>query len=385
MSEAPFIALTLCAIVVMEDFLKASERRFLLFLGATVAVWLAFLFRYVGLVLVLSGAAAILVAGQRPPRSRPAWSSAFAISAALLPASLIVRNKIVGGTTYGVGPSGLSVHAFVAKTTRVVGTWIVPWSSSVNLARAAAVLLGVLIVSGLLWRRRGLAGRRVSGQASLAPLGFFTFAYAAAFAAIELRRGIEWPDDRMLSPLYVPLTVLGMVAVEELSTLPRPVIWRALATPLLIVLVVGQIRSFVSHVRHDASDGILNHALPRRVHLIANSDKLASRVRDLPADAVIYSNNPQEVWLAADRSFILQPPPKGGGASPSGDLATYVRTVTCKNVYFVWRRNLDDPFLTPAQLSRETRFDRILHVNEGVEGALYRVTPLGQRLRASCT
>jgi hypothetical protein len=378
MSECGFIALTLVFLVLLEDFLSTSLGRTSLFGALIATAWLAFLFRYVGLVLIPVGTLSIVSVRERSLPARAAWAGAFTASAAAVPIVWLVRNHVVVGHAFGPsrGESTLSAKSLADLSTRVVGNWISPWHAPLTVERMGVVIVGLLAVAAVLRVRPDRSAGH--GRESLVPLTSFLGLYVLAFAWITLTTGIEWPDDRMLSPSFVPLIVLATVGLDRLAAQLPSAGWSLAAIALPCALAFGHIGHFVSKVRDDAA---INRTRP---HVVANSTKLGLRVFHLPRTAVVYSNSPEEVWAAADRPFVLRPPVHGSGRG-SASLESFLRDVACKTVYFAWRRNHSDPFLTPAELGKFTRFKTVLFTQEGIDGALYRVTELARAASVSCT
>jgi len=382
MSEAPFIPLTLLCIVLLEDLIESARPRLALFAAAVVSVWLAFAFRYFGAILIPVGAVALLGARRWHRRSRALWALAFAAAAAAAPLAWAVRNSVVAGAAFGGsrGPSGLTVSSFVAKTTLVVGQWLAPWSPSANFQRAVAVVVFALAVAIVYLRRPVTSAVGRAGAVSLVPIGAFAAFYALAFTVVQLRTGIEWPDDRILSPIYVPLTVLTLASVDGLLARWRNAILRTVVAAALATVVVTQLVELASHAHRDAIVGLPSRAVATGVPVIANSPTLAARVRRLPPSALVYSNNPQEVWGAANRPFVLIPPVRGR-TSTGDELRAFAAAAACHETYFVWVRNEIDRYAPPSELAHVTRLRPMLSVADATRpsGVLYRV-----RARAPC-
>jgi hypothetical protein len=378
LSEPGFILLTLCLVVSLEGFLKAS-RRWPWLVAAAVSVWLAFAFRYAGYLLLPACALAILVGARTmTPRVRGAWAVSFLALAAAFPVAWTVRNHIVSGDSFGgqstLGASSQTVGMLFERTTRYMGRWIDPWTISVRGDRAAFLLLVALVLSlAALPRDR----RRLDRGESLAPVTGVALCYGIGILVVGRLTAIGWLDDRFFSPLYVPLLVLAFTALDTLRQHFRGRrVLLASAAIFLIALSIGRVVEFANTVRVD-SRHIPWKPNPPGVYIIGNSQRVGDLARDLPAKALLYSNNPEEAAAATGRGVILLPPQKqidkAATAASHRELATFVRNVSCHQAYFAWRMDKSDKFLPPATLRHFVRFQTIV---KAPRGALYRLKPL---------
>jgi 4-amino-4-deoxy-L-arabinose transferase-like glycosyltransferase len=103
-TEPIFIVISLCLILVLER-LMCSKGGILWLVFAAALVWLAFMFRYVGIVSIAAGGVTLLVGRMRHGwREALARAGCFVVMSAIVPLVRIVRNRGTEGTYLGPRP-----------------------------------------------------------------------------------------------------------------------------------------------------------------------------------------------------------------------------------------------------------------------------------------
>src|SRR5439155_10078674 len=169
---------------------------------------------------------------------------------------------------------------------------------------------GVIVVLGLLGAFVGLAAPRRQVDSSrtgisLLPLLGVVGAYSAFILVAKVVTNLDPVDTRLLSPLFIPLLVLGVVAIERLDLL-MPARARSLITPVVVALLVlfmlGQALVFTREVRRSTLGG---RGYASRSW---QSSALANAAKEVPPTALLYSNDPWGIWAVDGREPILFSP-----------------------------------------------------------------------------
>jgi hypothetical protein len=246
-SETLFFPMVVLALFLLGGYLSTRATRYLVLAGAATSV--AFLTRYMGLSLVLTGCLLLAVwPGRRLLERARVVGVYLAISVA---ANVVwaLRNLIETGTLTG---NNHLVHqltaAQVADGLRVVALWFFvrgplgPWGLGLVVLLGLAVAVGFTLLVVLSRGRRGAIHLPASVGVLLAyPAVHFLFILAAnAFSS----RSPPF-NDRMLGPMYMPLA-LGIVilghaawrAAGGVSVTERTVVRTILAAGLASLLVI---------------------------------------------------------------------------------------------------------------------------------------------------
>jgi hypothetical protein len=210
-SEPLFVVAALAALLLLEAFLDAPERRGLL-IGAAAAAAAAFYFRHVGIAVVITGCAALLLAPDASLRRRIRWTLGFgALASALigiwLARNLLETSSLVGDRLQGGLPLGTAIEdAFT-----VISAWFLP--ASVPDTAAIVVLLLAAVSLGYAAVRAQDSARR----SALAPLALFT----AIFVALMIASAVGTELDRLDEAVVVAVGLTATTAVKTLGDVAR--------------------------------------------------------------------------------------------------------------------------------------------------------------------
>ena len=241
-SEPAFILFATLALSQTDRFLEEGRRATLA--QAAIFTALACLTRYLGGALVLSIAALLLFQRGVAPAERARRLVLFGFIAVTPIALWALRNVLLTGD-----PLGERAHRTLALPDvlgRLLATprgWIAPierldFADPLGWILSAATLLLLVAVGGALalTRRRG----DPPVGSALAICGAFTLVYAAIVVVGSVSPlTLEPPNDRYLSPLYVPLLLLLLLALDGLRDSgrdrPAPAFLNALPLPRALI------------------------------------------------------------------------------------------------------------------------------------------------------
>lgn len=317
-SEPLLILLSLLAVVQMEIYLESGRFRHLAL--CTVLAALATVTRYAGVTVILTGAV-LLLSRRNVGFARNLVSAiAFGAIAATLTAAWLARNYILfHSLAPGRGLSSYPLTYNVGRTFAAVAYWFVPFGSAIwhNIREpllaflsstaagrlAVALLAGgtALVVALVTWlgvRYRAILHQL--GAHKLAPAVAFIVIYVAylVLAASVIR--FEAIGTRLLSPIFVPIILLIVWAVDAAQRLladgrrPRALqLVPMIALAVWLLLPLGAASLTISQaVQEGAGPGTANSRW-------ADSETM-SYLREHPIEgAQLYSDRADYVYLLA--------------------------------------------------------------------------------------
>ncbi len=234
MSEPQFLLAAIACLAALTRYLTAGDRRF--FYVAILLAASSYLTRYIGIVVLGSGALSLLLFLERPLRNRLQQAVAFGLAAFAPMALWMARNYVRSGSltnrTLRFHPPQLAKIKQFAAT---VAGWVSPFR--LTTPGTLLILLGVAALLGMLLYRLWQARKSEAGP-------IFVFSGAAILFALLYLASLVFSatffdastpfDDRILSPLYVVFLMLIVLAAHQ--TLAEHRLWVALAVILLVVL-----------------------------------------------------------------------------------------------------------------------------------------------------
>ena len=341
LSESLFILLTTLALVRIDKFLTDGKTSSLVW--AAVFSALAWLTRNMGVVLPVLVGLLLLFQPGTPLIRRARRIAVFSLIAALPTALWVVQNHLLTG--YGFNRYALTDALGTDHTVSILLRqaldrlhvhWLyldqdmALWPSFEFLPAASALLL----VVALLLASVGWIFARISHERHITLLtgahyvfgGFAVVYFVLLITALMLEYTHSGVHARYLAPLYIPLLVVAVVALDRLlvpvhdrrregmagggegsppvaasGVRGRVEIQRPLSAVLKMVLslwALGQVVPNVDKIiRVNSGDLYLGYSGPRW----ANSETLRW-LRENPIDAVVYSTDPLAVYLHSGRT-----------------------------------------------------------------------------------
>lgn len=325
-SEPPFIVLVLLFLLRLDDVVdrRSFTRADVLALSALSS--LAFLARYIGVALVVLAGATLLRSIRPLDRRLVARVTAFGALSSLVPIAVMLRNHAADGTYLGKRiPSSDSVADSAHRLLVTLGEWANPLANPNSPTLAWLGVATVALLTGAValgWRRA------TTGHARLSMLLGYVTIYTAYLVVASLGTAFEPINSRYLSPVFVPLVVVGAIGASAiLERWPSPTTRRGvLSASVALMLLFGA--GTVEDVRRGARDGI-----GYNVNGIVGSD-LAARALHLAEtdrETVLYSNLPFGLWAATRLQPVQWSPLSEGfrGAPIQGELESLVARVAC--------------------------------------------------------
>jgi 4-amino-4-deoxy-L-arabinose transferase-like glycosyltransferase len=306
-SEPVFCVLVVGLLLILEPLMAKRAADPVLLSAAGLVASIGFAYRYVGVVLIVLPAVLICIVSWRDGVAATARRTAiYLLVAVVIPILVVARNVSDGSSAFG--PRAPSIETLSGVTHELVAT-LRGWTlgpqripSAIGdvalLCAAAIVVLGLLV----LFRDKRFAGRSVR---SIGPLVVFLSGFLIYLVASELQTSLDPLDDRLLSPMFAPLSVLVVIAIESLVDLP----WSSRQRWVVPVLAAPIAAWFVLSLA--ASANRARERAPANWGYAAQSwtrSAFVSAVRRLPANAVLFSNAAGALYVAIRRESIYDAP-----------------------------------------------------------------------------
>ncbi|MGI9077428.1 MAG: ArnT family glycosyltransferase [Gemmatimonadaceae bacterium] len=285
----------------MDAFLRDSNIRSLVL--ASAAASLACLTRYIGIAILVTGVALLLV-GSRPKslRLRIKEAGIFATIASLPTAMWVFRNYLLSSTTTGKRfPPFHTFTDFASSAVDVVALWFLPsW-----VPRAARLLLGVVILLslcvGLVLAARDVLGKRRTQEdpapESLAILvaASFSILYLGLLVVLGSRSFFSSSAARYTAPAFIPIVVvlIGLMSSFVAIQLRRRTRWwPAGGYVAAALIVVWPARFLAGRIAYAVREGAGGYASTKW-----QTSEVLSHLRAHPPRGVVFTNEPNAIYF----------------------------------------------------------------------------------------
>lgn len=300
LTEPAFIFFSLSGLFLLATYVENA--RSALLIASSVAIALAFLTRYLGIVLVITGAVGLLSLNKKTFPRRVFDCVLFGTISSLPMIVWIIRNHIVAG---GISDMGMAFHPVTLEHVRgglnTLSLWIVPERTPYLIRMFVPVVLTVSFVCGvLLLRHLGKpdAGDEINNRLKVRPLlAIFVFVYCVAlvFFISFVSLDISF-SPRYLSPVYVSVIILVVCLGSEVLRFAKRI--RPLHHALIAVCITFAGYSLVR-------DAIIVIITSRDGQGYASKSwkhsETLRKASTLPADIRIYSNGYNLIYYLTGR------------------------------------------------------------------------------------
>jgi hypothetical protein len=289
MSEPLFLCATLVALLELSYALVRVETRHLVGAGAAAAV--ATLTRYAGWSTVVAGAVALACWAAATQRERLRAAAMF-LGCSAVPSLLWVLYASLAGR--GSSVRALHVHTLpFGALFDALEAWFMPASWSAGVRHGVLVALAVVVTAAIVASRHD----RSAVASTLRLCTIWLVAYSATIVLTRDLLDKTTPiDGRILAPGQ-PVAYVALVASCELLFARMRDRDARLVPALTTVVVVLVALPVVRPLFHTVDDGV-------RQWQKTPTSELAARV---PAGSLIFTNQPDDVFLATRRSSIGVP------------------------------------------------------------------------------
>ena len=299
LTEPLFIFFLLFCLYLLLSYIQKSQVRWLI--AAAVAASLAWLTRYSGASLVLTGILAIIRLGRAPFSQRIVHAVVFMLMSSFPAALWMIRNKLAAGTATSKHlawhPVSLSL---LREYLHSIALLILP-NSFGPAVMAAVGLLGLCLLLALNWRRRP---RHLSFYSHQYLFLLFLLCYMSLiFISISFFDANLAQDTwRLLLPAYI-VGLAGTLSVTQrlCESMASKRSFRAAAIALVLLYVGAFLYSGAAWVINSDSGEPADIANTNYTSKFWTRSKLIQEVRTLPMRTPIYTNGPDALYILTGR------------------------------------------------------------------------------------
>lgn len=344
-SEPLFVLFTVIFLSQARPYLANRNVASLILLSLAAA--LAALTRYAGGTLILSGVGLVLLSQARDLKTKIWHLAVFAAISAAPLAAWLARNYVLSGTLTGPrAPSSYSLSQNLKFAFDTLISWYIPaW---INEHRSILLLIGLAsgYVVGIRYEGRWKA--IASPLFQTAPAGLFVAIYVAFLIFSATSVAFDQINDRLLSPVYIPLTVVFLTILESLfPSHGDQSIYHIDSVILIMVVSIWSLfpcRAVISDALNRAENGAGGYNSK-----IWRESELLQYIKEhrLPEESTVYSNAPDALYILADLESQMTP---SRTAYNSSQPARDVRTLEGswpeeERAYIVWFDHKIRPYL----------------------------------------
>ena len=335
-SEPLFICFIVFYLFFLSIYSENKNINSLLLLALSVA--LACLTRYIGVILVFTGTASILLIRQDNRKAKLLHVLIF-VSLSVLPIGIwVTRNYILSGTLFG--PRAQSLYTLVDNLSFTFDT-ILLWYLPRRITYSRPILMTLGILSGFLlglifvWTKTSITKLLKQTRPYLIFVLFVIISYSGFLVITSTTTAFDQIGTRLLSPIVVPMTLLLLSVIERLS---KPITVKFPTKPaaqiiifLFVLWLAYPARATVLNITNHLYEGEGYSAKSWR-----NSQTMQYISEKNLSNCTIYSNGPDVVYLLININ-VKKIPSKSSGANVIADLSSLKDSWPQENkVCIVW-------------------------------------------------
>ena len=292
-SDAPFIALSITGLYLIFRFLESRSHSMARLVAATICVASAFMMRFAGGALIITGLFSILTQTTSPLKRRIRNSILFFVGTSMPMFIFVLYSRFI---LHNFTNRYLSWHTIsLEKAARIMDVFfnllvpVVKFQSMIlgSLSRIAVILLlGIFFV---LWARHGLSMKASPTFMRISLIYCLVYVFFI-FASILIFDPFIPIDNRIFSLLYIPFLFIVFYCVKQIRTLMKDEFIYTLAVICMAALVISaNIIASVKLIKYVRAAGLSVTSLN-----MLQSETIKS-VSSLPLEAIIYSNLPDPI------------------------------------------------------------------------------------------
>lgn len=377
-SEPIFILFSFLSLYILGKYL-ASQKSKLLFLSA-IFVALACLTRYIGITIVFTGLLLLLFRRNKNFFSRLIDSTIFGFISILPITAWIVRNYMISSTLTGERfPSSFTLPQIFNSTFDIISQWLL-FTKMPSMLRILIVcfLLISLIVILVAIKRRNKNCSKNTHLLQILPLFAFLLVYISFLFVCGLTTNISEINNRIMSPIYVPLILLLIFSIDNIRRFPSRKFHKQFLSYILIIgfclWLIYPLQGTIKAIAYYNKNGA-GYSSP-----LWHNSNLVLYLKENPLHGQIYSNVPGAIYILTGMPAkqIPRKRPENSPVSIINDLLQFKKSLSSgKDTYVVWFNNKYNDFLYTVPELR-TIFD-MTTVEISADGTIYFVKSNGQQ------
>jgi hypothetical protein len=308
-SEPLYIFLTLLGFTFLFHYLRQGKVRFLFY--SSIFIAFAWLTRYAGISSVVAGSLMILLLGQKKFFGRLKDGALFTALSSFPMGLWLLRNHFVARS---LTHRSIQFHAeymkFFRSALKIMSFWVLPeqfseeWRYGALIFFAAVLSIGSFFVVKKMMRKNSLSflASNDSLRVFMALL-IFVVCYLTAYVANNLFVNINTGAKvRYLAPVFVACLLYALIVFDQLFKL-YPHSWILKAGTMIFVIFIGSSYAFggtqkIFDVYHNGT---------RLTGRFWKNSETIAKVRTLPLDTLIYTNEPTAVYILTGRTAFRLP------------------------------------------------------------------------------
>ncbi len=304
MTEPVYIAFGLLALLALDGAIHKGQRRFVLL--AAVFTSLAFLTRYVGLALVMTGALGILLYGMHPIRRRGADLLIF-LTVSVVPSGLwALRNTLLSGSAANRAFTFYPISAsdFGLALTTVQG-WVLPVGTVFSVGAGKILLAAAGAAGAFLLAKLGLShSTRQNPPTALLDLNQMLLGFYLVMVLLSrlfFDPLITFFEQRILAPAYISVVVLVVAVLHSAWQGAQNRRWWLGA--VVAVFCLWSAYSFIMVYRTESGqiyDTMLNNGSGYAYKGEMDSP-FAGQLRQIPEGAVVFTSNIEKFYFLSGK------------------------------------------------------------------------------------
>ena len=363
-TEPMFNLLVLFFLIAAIKAGKTPERKDILLLSILAA--LATMTRYIGVTLIGFYLLWLWIGGL-PTKTKLKYSLFFG-GLSIAPLIIwLIRNYSITSTLTGYrASSSVPVFKNILYTLDTFSSWLFTTSLNVELRIIIFCLLLALFFIFLVRAGSSLMPSE-NAKEKLQLLGLFVLFYVLYLIIVSSIVAFDRIDYRLLSPVYVPVLLFVIVAIDSVNISRRWLKQTAAIFPVLWIIFLSF--GLFKEVRDAISEGAGGYST-----ISWQNSELAGYLRKNPPDGITYSNIPDGIYVLTGLPATMSPG-KYHYNSPESKIDDFDLLTTKldeqENIYLAWfRHNSGRRLYEPDELS--SNFELILIVEKS-DGEFYRI------------
>ena len=357
LSEPLFILFVILSLFLFSKYISQNNLKLLVLLSISVS--LATLTKYVGVTLIIWGALGILLFSSENLKRRISHSFVFSTISSIPICIWLMNNYIISETL--TGPRSSSAFNLLPKLNDLFST-ILNWYFHIRIVEHKGIFLIIILLLIIFITRSFVKSQYnlLNDIKEILPILLFIFIYIAFLIISTAKYSIE-VDDRLLSPIYIPLMAVLLFFVKLLI---KPYHNQFSNRFINIIIVISfmlwsvyPIRATVLHAKKLMQVGQgYNSKEWRENELICYLQQNNS----LNTKTAIYSNEPYATYILTNLSTRITP-------YKSKDLTDFIGLWRSENnATIIWYNKIDyDVLLSLDEIKSLFYIDPIISFKDG--------------------
>jgi hypothetical protein len=372
-SEPLFILLVILSLLFANLYLEKNDVISLILLSLSVA--LSSLTRYIGVVLILWGAFIIVVFYRNSLKNKITHLSLYTCISALPIGLWLIRNYVISNTLFGSrAPSAYTLFQNLKFVFDDLMTWYIPGIIANH--RLTLILFGMIIGFSVGFNLKESLQSVKLKLRQIIPIVLFIVIYTAFLVISSTTTAYDAIGDRLLSPIYVPLTLLFLILAQALVGSYRGRFSNKIGDSFLIIVVAIWLLAYPIHniLVKAVELAPIGQGYSSKSWIESQTVQYLLQHQTLQSECTIYTNGPDAAYILAHLATKTSPSRREynfQGATNENSRLANVWLIENNKACLVWfdKINRNDLF-TFAELRSVANINLIARFDDG---AIYSV------------